>query len=96
MVYVVDYKPNFLFNITFFFCVCYRDIKLLLLFRDHHVKNIYSPMVNIMALVLEESEEIAVDMIKPLLASINNSEVLAKVIVVCNLIMFIISFFVID
>ncbi|PWA86106.1 Armadillo-like helical [Artemisia annua] len=42
--------------------------------RDHHLKNIYSPMVNIMALVLEESEEISVDMIKPLLARINNSE----------------------
>lgn len=43
--------------------------------RDHHMTNIYLPMVNIMALVLEESEEISVDMIKPLLASIkNNSE----------------------
>ncbi|PWA90857.1 Armadillo-like helical [Artemisia annua] len=49
------------------------DITLLLLFRDHHLKNIYSPMVNIMALVLEESEEISVDMIKPLFASINNN-----------------------
>ncbi|GJS05989.1 armadillo-like helical domain-containing protein [Tanacetum coccineum] len=28
--------------------------------RDHHLNNIYSPMVNIMALVLEESEEISV------------------------------------
>ncbi|KAI7747181.1 hypothetical protein M8C21_010665 [Ambrosia artemisiifolia] len=43
--------------------------------RDHHVGDIFSLMVNIMALVLEESEDISLDLLKPLLASVkNNSE----------------------
>nr|GEU99621.1 molybdenum cofactor sulfurase [Tanacetum cinerariifolium] len=38
-----------------------------------YLNNIYSPMVNIMARVLEESEEISVDMIKPILATLRKS-----------------------
>ncbi|KAL8201105.1 hypothetical protein R6Q57_012444 [Mikania cordata] len=41
--------------------------------RDHHLGNLFLLMVNIMTLVLEESEEISVDMLKPLLASIKNN-----------------------
>lgn len=43
--------------------------------RDHHLGSMFSWMVNIMVLVLEESEDISIYMLKPLLASIkNNSE----------------------
>lgn len=38
--------------------------------RDHHLDSIYSSMENIMVLVFEESEEISVEMLKPLLASV--------------------------
>ncbi|KAK9052923.1 hypothetical protein SSX86_029553 [Deinandra increscens subsp. villosa] len=43
--------------------------------RDHHLDHVFSLMTNVMVLVLEESEDISLDMLKPLLASIkNNSE----------------------
>ncbi|KAK1438406.1 hypothetical protein QVD17_04215 [Tagetes erecta] len=43
--------------------------------RDHHLGSVYLLMVNIMTLVLEESEEISLDLLKRLLESIrNNSE----------------------
>ncbi|KAI3713639.1 hypothetical protein L1987_72222 [Smallanthus sonchifolius] len=43
--------------------------------RDHHLGTVFSLMTNIMELVLEESEDISPEMLKPLLASIkNNSE----------------------
>lgn len=46
-------------------------------FRDYHLDSIFSSMENIMVLVLEESEEISVEMLKPLLASVKkDSEVL--------------------
>ncbi|XP_071727463.1 sister chromatid cohesion protein PDS5 homolog C-like [Rutidosis leptorrhynchoides] len=38
--------------------------------RDYHLESIYSSMENIMVLVLEESEEISVELLKPLLASV--------------------------
>ncbi|KAI3692100.1 hypothetical protein L6452_31909 [Arctium lappa] len=38
--------------------------------RDYHLDSIYSSMENIMVLVFEESEEISVEMLKPLLASV--------------------------
>ncbi|KAI3828674.1 hypothetical protein L1987_02782 [Smallanthus sonchifolius] len=38
--------------------------------RDYHHDSIFSSMENIMVLVLEESEEIPVEMLKPLLASV--------------------------
>ncbi|KAJ9549618.1 hypothetical protein OSB04_022161 [Centaurea solstitialis] len=41
--------------------------------RDHHVDSIFSWMMNIMVLVLEESEDISIYMLKPLLASIKNN-----------------------
>ncbi|KAJ0445987.1 putative sister chromatid cohesion protein Pds5 [Helianthus annuus] len=42
--------------------------------RDHHHGIVFSSMVNIMALVLEESEDISLDMLKPLLKSVKNIE----------------------
>ncbi|XP_052620681.1 sister chromatid cohesion protein PDS5 homolog C isoform X1 [Lactuca sativa] len=43
--------------------------------RDYHLESIYSSMENIMVLVLEESEEVSVEMLKPILASVKkNSE----------------------
>lgn len=41
--------------------------------RDHHPASIFSWMMNIMVLVLEESEDISIYMLKPLLASIKNN-----------------------
>ncbi|KAL4565214.1 hypothetical protein LXL04_029300 [Taraxacum kok-saghyz] len=38
--------------------------------RDYHLESIYLSMENIMVLVLEESEEISVDLLKPILASV--------------------------
>lgn len=38
--------------------------------RNYHLDSIYSSMENIMVLVFEESEEISVEMLKPLLASV--------------------------
>ncbi|GKF34017.1 sister chromatid cohesion protein PDS5-like protein isoform X1, partial [Tanacetum coccineum] len=38
--------------------------------RDYHRGVIYSSMENIMILVLEESEDISVEMLKPLLATV--------------------------
>ncbi|KAI3690114.1 hypothetical protein L2E82_48089 [Cichorium intybus] len=38
--------------------------------RDYHLESMYSSMENIMVLVLEESEEISVEMLKPLLTSV--------------------------
>nr|XP_043606099.1 protein IWS1 homolog [Erigeron canadensis] len=43
--------------------------------RDHHLGKVFLSMRNIMALVLEESEDISLDILKPLLSSMkNNSE----------------------
>ncbi|XP_024995527.1 microtubule-associated protein futsch-like isoform X2 [Cynara cardunculus var. scolymus] len=41
--------------------------------RDHHLGSIFTWMMNIMVLVLEESEDISIYMLKPLLASIKNN-----------------------
>lgn len=38
--------------------------------RDYHIEPVYSSMENIMVLVLEESEDISAEMLKPLLASV--------------------------
>ncbi|KVH91665.1 Armadillo-type fold [Cynara cardunculus var. scolymus] len=38
--------------------------------RDYHLDSVYSSMENIMVLVFEESEEISVEMLKPVLASV--------------------------
>ncbi|XP_076942912.1 uncharacterized protein LOC143612948 [Bidens hawaiensis] len=43
--------------------------------RDYHLDAIYSSMENIMVLVIEESEEISVDLLKPLLASVKKDRV---------------------
>ncbi|XP_027355812.1 serine/threonine-protein kinase PRP4 homolog isoform X2 [Abrus precatorius] len=45
--------------------------------REHHPENVFSSMETIMALVLEESEDISLDLLSPLLASIkkDNEEV---------------------
>lgn len=46
--------------------------------RDHHPKNVFSSMETIMILVLEESEDISLDLLSPILASVkkDNEEVL--------------------
>ncbi|XVE71254.1 hypothetical protein DITRI_Ditri10aG0135900 [Diplodiscus trichospermus] len=46
--------------------------------RDYHAEAVFTSMVTIMTLVLEESEEISVEMLSPLLASVkrDNEEVL--------------------
>ncbi|XP_076902123.1 uncharacterized protein LOC143556758 [Bidens hawaiensis] len=43
--------------------------------RDYHLDAIYSSMESIMVLVIEESEEISVDLLKPLLASVKKDRV---------------------
>ncbi|KAL8238921.1 hypothetical protein R6Q59_015488 [Mikania micrantha] len=42
--------------------------------RDYHIDSIFSSMENIMVLVLEESEEIPVEMLKPLLARVKKDQ----------------------
>ncbi|KAJ0618733.1 putative sister chromatid cohesion protein Pds5 [Helianthus annuus] len=42
--------------------------------RDHHHGIAFSLMVNIMALVLEESKDISLDMLKPFLKSVKNNK----------------------
>nr|KYP45759.1 Sister chromatid cohesion protein PDS5 isogeny B-B [Cajanus cajan] len=46
--------------------------------RDHHPKNVFSSMETIMILVLEESEDISLDLLSPILASVkkDNEDVL--------------------
>jgi len=39
-------------------------------FREHHPANVFSSMETIMTLVLEESEDISLDLLSPLLTSI--------------------------
>ncbi|XP_076936673.1 uncharacterized protein LOC143603892 [Bidens hawaiensis] len=43
--------------------------------RDYHLDAIYSSMESIMVLVIEESEEISVELLKPLLASVKKDRV---------------------
>ncbi|XP_038699471.1 neurofilament heavy polypeptide-like isoform X2 [Tripterygium wilfordii] len=42
--------------------------------RDHHPENVFSSMEIIMSLVLEESEEITMDLISPILSSVRKNE----------------------
>ncbi|KAF5743359.1 hypothetical protein HS088_TW09G01427 [Tripterygium wilfordii] len=42
--------------------------------RDYHPGNVFSSMEIIMSLVLEESEEISMDLLSPILASLRNNE----------------------
>ena len=45
-------------------------------YRDYHRRDIFLNMQNIMVMVLEESEEVSVELLKPLLASVKkHSEV---------------------
>ena len=46
--------------------------------RDYHLENVFSSMETIMTLVLEESDNISLELLTPLLASVekNNDEVL--------------------
>lgn len=55
---------------TFYFVIVCVVYSLTFTFREDHSENVFSSMATIMTLVLEESEEVSLELLTPLLASV--------------------------